>query len=248
MSPRRFALRAQQRLWAESEATYRQRIRMLTPRGAQQTLLDVGCHDGAWTTEVAQAAGIPAANVSGIEIVDDAREEARRRGFDVRPGNLEEAWPFPDESFDVVHANQVIEHVKRLDHFVDQIQRVLKPGGHAIVCTENLSSWHNVAAVGLGYMPFSLTNISAKDAIGNPFAPHAGKAPAQDESWQHIHVLTLEGLVAILELHGLHVVERFGAGYYPAFGRPSRWLSDRDPRHAHFIGALATKKRDPARS
>lgn len=234
-------MQAQQRMWAQSEATYRERIRSLVPRGAELSLLDVGCDDGAWTEQVAGAAGIPAHNVSGIEIVIEARERARERGFDVRPGDLEQEWPFGNESFDVVHANQVIEHVKRLDHFVDQIHRVLKPGGRAIVCTENLSSWHNVAAVALGYMPFSLTNVSAKDAIGNPFAPHAGKAPPQEESWQHIHVLTLDGLVAILDLHGLRVVQRFGAGYYPAFGRASRWLSDHDPRHAHFIGVVAEK-------
>jgi ubiquinone/menaquinone biosynthesis C-methylase UbiE len=43
--------------------------------------------------------------------------------------NLDEGWPFEDESFDLVHANQVIEHVGRLDHFVEETRRVLRPGG-----------------------------------------------------------------------------------------------------------------------
>ena len=53
-------------------------------------------------------------------------------------------------AFDVVHANQVIEHVFDLDRFVSEIKRVLAPGGRAIICTENIASWHSVAALFLG--------------------------------------------------------------------------------------------------
>jgi len=79
-----------------------------------------------------------------------------------------------DASFDVVHANPVIEHVFDLDRFVSEIKRVLAPGGRAIICTENLASWHNVAALFLGFQPFSTTNISETRPIGNPFALHVG--------------------------------------------------------------------------
>ena len=146
----------------------------------------------------------------------------------MRPGDLEQPWPFHDAAVEVVHANQVIEHVKRLDHFVGETWRVLAPGGTALICTENLASWHNVAAAALGYMPFSLTNISVKGAVGNPFALHAGERD-QRESWQHIHVLTLSALIAIFRMHGFQVTDRFGAGYYPAFGRPGRFLQSTRP-------------------
>lgn len=164
--------KAAERLWAESEADYRAQILELVPRQAS-SLLDVGCEDGAWTAEIARTAGIE--HVAGIEIVEEARAQARGRGFDVRSADLEEAWPFGPDEFDVVHANQVIEHVKRLDHFVKEIARVLRPAGQAIVCTENLASWHNVVAAALGYMPFSLTNISEIGPVGNPYAGHEGR-------------------------------------------------------------------------
>src|SRR6266545_1564047 len=66
--------------------------------------------------------------------------------------------------------------------------------GAAVVCTENLASWHNIGALALGYQPFSLTNVSDVRPIGNRFALHAGEAPEHDESWQHVQVLTMSGL------------------------------------------------------
>lgn len=222
-----------QRLWEASESYYRRQILDLMP--ACDSLLDVGCDDGSWTAQIAQAAG--ARTVAGIEVTDT--KPARERGIDARSGDLEREWPFAENSFDVVHANQVIEHVKRLDHFVSEIARVLRPRGQAVICTENLSSWHNVAALTLGYMPFSLTNLSQRGPVGNRFALHSGEEFSRGESWQHIHVLTLAGLESIFTMHGFEILKRFGAGYYPATGAVGRWLARHHPRHAHFIGILA---------
>lgn len=224
-------------LWAANDREYRQQILEALPRGDQLRLLDVGCADGAWTAQIAAAVGTR--HAYGIEVTDD-RQQAAARGFDVRAGDLEQPWPFDDGAVDVVHANQVIEHVKRLDHFVSETRRVLAPGGTALVCTENLASWHNVAATALGYMPFSLTNISTKGAVGNPFALHNGE-PGQPDSWQHVHVLTLRALAGIFQMHGFRVTGRFGAGYYPAVGRAARFLARHDPRHAHFIAIVARR-------
>ena len=72
------------------------------------------------------------------------------------------------------------------------------------------ASWHNLGATALGWMPFSLTNISAKGSIGNPLALHAGETSTRPESWQHIHVVTLRALADLFTLHGFAVVARFG--------------------------------------
>jgi SAM-dependent methyltransferase len=225
--------------WANAERAYRARILESLPEDPDALLLDVGCDDGAWTESVCRRIGIRRQNVFGLELVDDRAALARDRGFDVRTADLDDSWPFDDASFDVVHANQVIEHVVRLDHFVSEMRRVLARDGTAVICTENLASWHNVAAVALGYQPFSLTNISNVRPIGNRFALHAGVPSSHDESWQHVHVVTLAALRDVFAAHGFDIVSSWGTGYYPFPRRVASALARRDPRHAHFIGLVA---------
>jgi SAM-dependent methyltransferase len=232
--------RLMQRLWDDAEADYRSRLLVCMPRGESQRLLDVGCDDGAWTDEVRAAMGVRADQVIGLEVVEEGSDLARGRGFDVRSADLEAPWPVADGEVDVVHVNQVLEHVKRLDHFVSETRRVLKPGGVTVVCTENLASWHNVVALALGWQPFSAANISTRRPIGNPFALHAGDADLR-ESWQHVHVLTWYALRDLYRAHGFLVEKAWGAGYHPAWGRLARFLSERDPRHSHFIAVVARR-------
>ena len=227
-----------ERLWADAEAAYRAKILDSVQPDPSAVLLDVGCDDGSWTDEVRRRLDIPPEQVHGLEIVPERAELARARGFDVHTSDVEGAWPVADGSVDLVHANQVIEHVKRVDHFVAELKRVLAAEGRAIVCTENLASWHNVAALALGYQPFSLTNISNLRPIGNGFALHAGEPPG-GESLQHVQVLTLSGLRDLFLAHGLAIESSWGRGYHPFPGRLGRRLAEVDPRHAHFIGIVA---------
>lgn len=230
-----------ERTWHDAQVQMEDALRGAVPR-ITGPMLDVGCDDGSWTEEIRERAGIAPELVSGIEIIDDRRALAEARGYTVRPGDLEQRWPFDDDSFELVHANQVIEHVKRLDHFVLEAKRVLRPGGQALICTENLASWHNIGALLPGYQPFSVTNISSTGAIGNPLAMHQ-KCPRLDygESWQHIHVITMVALEQIFTAHGFVVEHRFGGGYHPLRGRAARAMVKRDLRHAHFIGLRARK-------
>jgi methionine biosynthesis protein MetW len=230
-----------ERLWSDAEAAYRRQILDAMAPQPRARLLDLGCDDGSWTDVVRNRLAVPADHVAGIELVDECATLAQARGFDVRTGDLNDEWPFEDRSFDVVHANQVIEHVQRLDHFVSEISRVLRPRGRAIVCTENLASWHNVAALALGYQPFSLTNISTRRAIGNPFSLHDGR-PSPRESWQHVHVLSLTALRDIFVTHGFEIDASWGAGYHPLSGRLAARIAALDPRHAHFIGIVARSR------
>lgn len=226
-----------ERLWADAEVAYRKKILAALPLNSAAVLLDIGCEDGAWTEQVRSQIGIPPERVLALEVVPELAEAARGRGFAVRTGDVEAQWPFDDRSVDIVHANQVIEHVLNIDHFVKEIKRVLAPGGLAVICTENLASWHNIAALAFGYQPFSLTNISSKSPIGNPLALHRGEAPA-GESFQHVHVMTLAALRDIFAAHGLPIEESWGTGYHPLPQRLARRIACFDPRHAHFIGLV----------
>ncbi len=196
------------------------------------TLLDLGCDDGELTHRFAEAA--EATDVIGVEVVEERAALARQRGVDARVASLNEPLPFADESIDVVVSNQVIEHLSDTDAFVSEIRRVLRPQGRAIVSTENLASWHNIASLLLGWQPFSLSNVSSRSGgLGNPLAVHRGATFAKP--WEHLRVFAYRGLRELFEVHGLVVDEVHGAGLYPL---PAR-VALRFPRHSAFLTVVA---------
>lgn len=133
--------------------------------------------------------------------------------------------------FDVIHSNQVIEHLYNSDNFLSEIYRILKPDGCAIISTENASSWCNILASILGWQIFSLTNFSSrKQGIGNPLALH--KDDKQNlESWNHIRIYSIRGLKEYLEAFGFKVEKIKGAGYFPL----PAIFGDFDKTHCHFM-------------
>ena len=146
--------------------------------------------------------------------------------------DLGERLPFEDGTFDAVVSNQVIEHVFDTDHFVAESHRVLKPGGLLVASTENLASWHNVAALALGWQPFSLSNVTRMRAgIGNPLAIHRADPAGPPRSLQHFRVFSYRRLRELVETHRFNDVSIRGAGYFPL--RTS--LGRLDPRHAAFV-------------
>jgi SAM-dependent methyltransferase len=96
-------------------------------------LLDVGCGPGSITRGL--AARLPAGEVVGLdfsrETLTEARRDAEVRGL----ANLryEEgsvyALPFPDASFDVAYAHQVLQHLRERGAALGEMLRVVRPGG-----------------------------------------------------------------------------------------------------------------------
>lgn len=188
---------------------------------------DIGCWDGATFVRYAPRNR----DWQGIERNAAAAAQALDRGIKTVVGDLEARWDVEDGSIALVTSNQVIEHVSDVDHFVRETFRVLRPGGLAVVSTENLASWHNVAALVLGWQPFSLTNISSKaPGLGNPAAILRHDEPLPD-GWHHVHVVSARALRELFVAHGFVDVRVHGAGYYPL---PSV-LGGLDPTHAAFI-------------
>ena len=72
-------------------------------------------------------------NVSSLEYDEDCCEYLRNTaGIEVTHGSLTEL-PYQDNSFDMVCAFDVIEHIEDDELAVREIQRVLKPNGHAFL-------------------------------------------------------------------------------------------------------------------
>ncbi|WP_420873453.1 class I SAM-dependent methyltransferase [Mycolicibacterium neoaurum] len=53
-------------------------------------------------------------------------------GERIRPVLQHGVYPFDDSWFDIVHSNQVIEHVNDLDLFAREVSRVTRPGGTGV--------------------------------------------------------------------------------------------------------------------
>jgi SAM-dependent methyltransferase len=204
-------------------------IRLLEPRRGG-VLLDVGCAGGGDTLPLIGAVG--AARTIGLELDDQFIDEARGRGIDVYQTDITRPWPLEDESIDVVHSNQVIEHLAATDHFLREIRRVLRPDGYAIVSTNNLASWHNVAALVLGWQPLP-SHVSDEVLVGNPLALE--EARYGEKIHRHLRIFTGRALTALAEAHGLALDRAIGSGYYPFGPRAARVMARLDPRHAAYL-------------
>ena len=98
--------------------------------------LDVGCGEGYGASALArQVKRLTAIDVDRKTIAA-AREKYRAKNlnFMVYDGRQ---LPFAENSFDIVTAFHVLEHVKDDFYFVDEAKRVLKPGGKLILATPN---------------------------------------------------------------------------------------------------------------
>ena len=199
-------------------------------------LLDLGCDDGTWTMQLAKK--IKTKNIHGVEIVEKRKIEAEKKGIEVAKNDLNYAFPYPVNFFDVVHSNQVIEHLSDVENFVKEIFRILKPNGYVVISTENGSSWHNIFASILGWQIFSLTNITCiSGGIGNPLAIHRGEV-SDLKSWTHKTIFNFLGLIELFEAYGFVIDKVKGAGYYPL----PALLGNLDKRHAHFLSVKFFKQ------
>jgi SAM-dependent methyltransferase len=220
-----------ERIFRATEDENRRVILSAMPRRPGALLLDLGCGDGGWTMTV--AATVAAQRVLGVEFIEEFARAARRVGVEVVAGDLGEPLPIEDGSVDVVHSNQVIEHLPKTDAFMREIARVLKPGGYAVVSTNNLSSWHNIVSLALGWQP-APCHVSDELIVGNPSNFVEGmesNVPGQT----HLRIFTGRALAGLAAHHGLRVDAQLGAGYYPLPPRAASVLARVDPTHAAFL-------------
>lgn len=97
------------------------------------TILDIGCGPGTITADLAQL--VPDGRVTGIDQVAGVLDQARTTAAERDVANVEfavadvHALDYPDNSFDVVHAHQVLQHVGDPVRALREMYRVTKPGG-----------------------------------------------------------------------------------------------------------------------
>jgi len=102
-------------------------------------MLDIGCGDGAYTTRLAE--GFDHVDAIDIQVDRLALFIERIAGSPVAKYTIREMsaakLDYPDDTFDLVAAIEVLEHVAELDRALGEIRRVLKPGGRFAFTTPN---------------------------------------------------------------------------------------------------------------
>jgi SAM-dependent methyltransferase len=133
-------------------------------------VLDIGCGIGTYVRRFRQYTD----DVHGVDIEPDRVAEASRElpNIHLAPG---EALPFPDDHFDVVFSNEVIEHVDDDRKTISEAVRVTKPGGTIVIFAPNrLYPFETHGAYfGKRYVFGNIPLVNwFPDPIRNRFAPH----------------------------------------------------------------------------
>jgi SAM-dependent methyltransferase len=117
-------------------------------------VLEVGCGAGTDLVRFARNGAV----VTGVDIASSAISMAKTNfGLEGLKAKLAvadgETLPFADRRFDLVYAHGVVQYTSHDKLLVDEVRRVLKPGGRAVFQVYNRISWLNamslVADVGL---------------------------------------------------------------------------------------------------
>lgn len=115
-------------------------LEMLQPR-PNEFILDVGCGTGVFTLDVL----VLGAKIIGLDIsypmLTHAVKKTARYDFRGTVGNMT-SLPFADNTFDKVYSMTALEFVVDAQQAIDELHRVVRPGGKVVLTTLNsLSPW-----------------------------------------------------------------------------------------------------------
>lgn len=155
-------------------------VRQLIPR----KILDIGCGDGRLARTI--RAVCPDVVIHGCDVSTAALTRSkgldRQYAVDLNCDGL----PEPDESFDLVIASEVVEHLIMPDRVMVELTRVLKQGGHVLLTVPNVAFWRFRVQALCGQVP----SVTADD--------------------RHLHSFSASLLEHLVRSAGLEVVQLTG--------------------------------------
>ena len=132
-------------------------------------VLEIGCGAGLVSSHIARAG----AELSAIDLTDEAVSMTKKR-FEItnQIGDIQqmdaECLDFPDNTFDYIVSWGVIHHSGNMSSIVDEIYRVLKPGGKAFIMVYNKNSirYKIYVRFWLGIMKFKYLKLTTDQIAG----------------------------------------------------------------------------------
>lgn len=128
---------------------YKKIWKYLKKNNCKGRILDIGCANGDFSEPLVKKGY----DCYGLELMDEAIKESADKGIKVIKGSFIEKFPYNNNLFDIVFAGEVIEHTTNDDKFLQEINRVLKPGGLIVLTTPNLVSFGNRLLILFGKLP-----------------------------------------------------------------------------------------------
>lgn len=191
-------------------------ISVLKSLPCRDRVADIGCRTGTEAAYYQVQAGIK--EMHGFEIGPDPLVEASKKGLQVHEWiSGITSCPVSDNFFDAVVAGDLIEHLLDTDIFLEELVRVIKPGGYLLITTPNLAWWWNRVRLLIGKVPGNIGSVSFNHA----------KDIAVDK--KHLRVSVNSEWKYLFEQYDLEVIATKGYFYPKLLRSPlnflDRWMA-----------------------
>ena len=113
-------------------------------------MLDVGCADGTWANYWSKRGW----QIFGVDLNEKNAVQASERSVRAVVVDLaQSSLPFAGNSFDLIFAGEIVEHLIDTDGFMRECHRCLRVEGMLIITTPNLVSLENRIRMFFGFYP-----------------------------------------------------------------------------------------------
>jgi len=151
-------------------------------------------------------------HVCGMDISESGVAKAQAHGIDAVVGSATDPFPYPDSSFDIIVAKDILEHVLDPLSVMREVRRVLRPDGHLVVLIPNQFYWW-----------FRLRYLFGRNLIWRTFMHDQTKT---FEEWNYIHIrfFTWKGVQRFLKAAGFRITKNyFDFGCLEYYFSPDRY-------------------------
>lgn len=100
-------------------------------------VLDLGCSTGVSTLQA--CVNHDNVDLYGLDIAEEALASARKKGIKSIHRDVTDGIPFDANTFDLIMAGELLEHIVETDRLLLDIHRCLKRGGLFVLSTPNLA-------------------------------------------------------------------------------------------------------------